>query len=640
MTLNMRKIILNKIFLCAGLIYAISTSSAYSDQPPSLLDMLALYPGQEAAYIKIIDSTGVNFQEGVYVYSRYFRSEAMVLRQGGGGVASAASPVITDSDKIEIESYTITPEGDTINIPEDEISTLELYGRKKRYMVSFPDARAGAVFVFEWRIWSTEPVFSGRRYIGRTYPVDFSRTVISAPTNWVFKFLIQPPCLCQQDRSREYIRDKELWVNYSWESRSLPGMVFEEDSPPAALYIPCLYYVFSYDKRWPDIEKNKIDWPLIAKSYNSHISDMGKPDNKIKDEVKFICQGIAGKREKLQRIVDFISANFQTAYSDIDISDSPWDLLARGYGSQAETSMLVGTFLDIVNIPFEYVLISTRDNDEVIKTMPALFYFNRLLVAVSIDQDKIWIDPFYRGSPLGVLPFEDQAVEGLIISDDFKGFIKTPISDYRENGHAVQLRIVFDDKGKLTAEGVEWLSGALNIEEKRILQNMTPQERFERWADLTSSGISGSTLSDLEFDDIYSDINPFRVSYKLTAANYIGPDDKRLYIPLDILGRWQIARNYVNRQLPIELGRPHSQQERITIEIPPGFKVEYLPENFTLNSYLGEIWSVVVVSANTIIVTRGLGIKPYRLQADAAESLNGFFSTASDHAGQFIILRR
>ena len=199
---------------------------------------------------------------------------------------------------------------------------------------------------------------------------------------------------------------------------------------------------------------------------------------------------------------------------------------------------------------------------------------------------------------------------------------------------------MFDDGGRLTAEGVELLSGALNIVEKNILQNLSDQERFERWSGLTSGGISGSALTELEFSDIYSDINPFKVTYKLSAANYIKPDDDRLYIPLDILGRWQLTRNYNDRTMPIELGRPYSEQERITIEIPPGFKVEFLPENFTLNSYFGEILSLAVVSANTITVTRGLSIKPYRLKADAAESLTGFFSTASDKAGQYIILRK
>jgi hypothetical protein len=153
--------------------------------------------------------------------------------------------------------------------------------------------------------------------------------------------------------------------------------------------------------------------------------------------------------------------------------------------------------------------------------------------------------------------------------------------------------------------------------------------------------LPGSTLKDLTFSDITSDINPFRVSYLLEVPTYIKKEDSRLFIPLDILGRWQSHIAYSeNRRLPIELGRPHSEQEQITIEIPPGFRVEYLPDNFSISSYLGEIFSVVVVSANTITITRGLSIRPYRLKADAAKSLNGFFTTARDQASKYIILRK
>jgi hypothetical protein len=184
------------------------------------------------------------------------------------------------------------------------------------------------------------------------------------------------------------------------------------------------------------------------------------------------------------------------------------------------------------------------------------------------------------------------------------------------------------------------LSGALNIEEKYLLQNMTEQERYERWSKRTTEGIAGAAMQNLDFDDIYSDVNPFKISYELVSPNYIDPEDQRLYIPLDILGGWRFDANYDNRQLPIILGQPFSQQERIIIEIPPGFKVEHMPENYTLNSYIGEILSVVTVSANTITVIRGLSIKQYRLNVSEAGSLNGFFNTASDQAGKFIVLRR
>ena len=630
----------NRFLLEVLIIILLSYPTADCQNLPTLLEMLALHSGQDAVYLSINDSTAVDFQSGIYIYKRLFRSAARVLRKGGGGISTAATPAVSSDDKVEINAYTISPEGDTINISSEEITYIELYGSKQRFIISYPDARAGAVLILEWSIESTEPVFSGRRFLGRSYPAVLNRTVISAPADWEFNFLIQPTCLYHQEKSKNYIRGGEMWVNYVWAARSLPGIKFEPDSPPLSQYIPCLYYAFSHDRRWPDFKRDKIDWQLIARSYGSHLESTGKIGRMVKSEVDLQTSGISDKREKIRKLTNFITTNFKAAYSDIDISSSPGDLLNRGYGSQAEAALLLGAFLKAARIRCDFILISTRDNGEVIKTLPALFYFNRLLITAYIDSDTIWIDPFYQGAPSGVLPLEDQAVEGLKVGGNFKGFITTPVSDYRENGHAVHLKISFDDKGGLIAEGVELLSGSLNIEEKYQLQNLSTQERFERWSKLTSSGIPGSSVNELEFSDFYSDVNPFRITYKLSAQNYIQPDDLLLYIPLACRGRWKNVEKYENRQLPIELGRPHSQQERITIEIPAGFKVDYLPENFTLSSYLGEIFSVVVVTANIITITRGLSIKSFRLKASEAGSLNGFYNTAMDQATKYIVLRR
>jgi len=613
---------------------------AISQNEPTLLEMLAKHSGREAVYLEINDSTAVDFENGVYIYNRFFHSRAMVLRKGGEGVSTASTPVLSGDDSIEINAFTITPEGDTIKIKDDEITFLELYGERQRYVMTFPDARAGAILVLEWKIKSTEPVFSGRRYLGRSYPVNYNRTVISAPSDWVFNFLVQPSTLYDQQNSRGYIRGGEMWINYSWEVKSLPGLKFEPDSPPESQYIPCLYYAFSHDRRWDNIEKEKIDWRLISRTYGRHLESVNQPGKMVKSEVDLLCKDISGKRGKIHKLVNFITINFKAVYSDIDISGSTGDLLNKRYGSQAEAAILLGTFLKVADIEHDYFLISTRPNGEVIESLPALFYFDRLLLAAKINSDTIWIDPYYQGAPLGVLPLEDQGVRALKVGQNFKHFITTPISDYRQNGHAVHLKITFDKDGGLKATGAELLSGSLNIEEKSILQSIKPQERFERWLKFTSSGIPGSSLNDLEFTDIYSDINPFRITYELYAPNYIRKDDQNLYIPLDILGRWQLTKKYTNRKFPIELGRPHSQQERITIEIPEGFKVDYLPENFTLTSYIGEILSVVVVSANTITITRGLSIKKYRLKASEAGSLNGFFSAAMDQAEKYIVLRK
>jgi hypothetical protein len=608
---------------------------------PDLVEMIALYPDQEAIYLNISDSTAVSYNAPLYEYNRYFRSTAMVLRKGGGGVASAASPVIPKDDKIEISAYTLTPQNETLWIDPNEIAELELYGGKRRFVVTFPDTRAGSVLVFGWQLQSREPIFSGRRFLGRTYPVLNNRTVISCPVDWVFNFLVSPACIYHNQRSLEYFHNDEVWINHSWNASSLPGLILEENSPPAAGFIPCLNYAFSYDRRWPAGEKNKVDWQLISSTYRKHINSLSNAGQALELELSNITAGVSDSRDKARAILSFVTRSFSVVYSDIDISAAPDILLRRGAGSQAEAAFILGTMLDRVGISFDYMLISTRDNGEVIMPMPALYCFNRLLVAARIDKDTLWFDPAYRGVPIGVLPFEDQAVDALPIKEKNNNFTTTPVSDYRENGRAVNLKIAFNSRGDLIADCLELLSGSLNVEEKNILQGLTEDERRQRLANFTSRGLPGSSLKDLVFSDITSDINPFRISYKLELPAYIKKEDTRLFIPLDILGRWQSSIAYAeNRRMPIELGRPHSEQEQITIEIPSGFRVEYLPDNFSISGYLGEIFSVVVVSANTITITRGLSIRPYRLKADAAKSLNGFFMTARDQAGKYIILRK
>jgi hypothetical protein len=615
--------------------------ATFAENMPGLIEMLALYPDQDAVYLRIGDSTAVSYINQKYHYSRYFHSAAMALRKGGGGTASAASPVLAETDDIKINAFTITSEGETLLVGQNEIAKLELFGNKKRYVVTFPDTRAGSIFIFEWKLESNEPVFSGRRYLGRTYPVLANRTVISCPEGWVFNFLVSPSCIYRQQRSPEYIYGNDIWVNHIWNAGSLPGIVFEENSPPITEFIPCLNYAFSYDRRWPAGEKNKVDWQLISSIYQKHLNSLNKIDQSLSLEAANVTAGASSAKDKARRIFDFVTKSFSVVYSDIDISAAPDILLKRGAGSQAEGAFILGAMFSKSDITFNYVLISTRDNGEVIKSMPALYYFNRLLVAARFDRDTVWFDPAYRGVPMGILPFEDQAVDGLPIKNKADGFITTPISDYRENGRAVNLKISFDSKGALVAECLELLSGSLNVEEKNILQSLTPDESRQRWVDLTSRGLPGSIMKDLIFSDINSDIDPFRVSYRLELPDFIKSEDTRLFIPLDILGRWQFDIAYSeNRRLPIELGRPHCEQEQIQIDIPTGFRVEYLPDNFNLNSYLGEIFSVVVVTANTIMVTRGLSLKPYRLKAESARSLNGFFSTARDEASKFIILRK
>jgi hypothetical protein len=111
---------------------------------------------------------------------------------------------------------------------------------------------------------------------------------------------------------------------------------------------------------------------------------------------------------------------------------------------------------------------------------------------------------------------------------------------------------------------------------------------------------------------------------------------------MDLLGRWEDLPDLPDeeRKFPIYFRRPRFEFERITFEIPSQFDVEYLPSNYSLNSQIGEIYSVARESKKTVTVTRGFGLKRPEYPASAYKSVMKFFNTARGEAEKQIILKR
>jgi len=134
----------------------------------------------------------------------------------------------------------------------------------------------------------------------------------------------------------------------------------------------------------------------------------------------------------------------------------------------------------------------------------------------------------------------------------------------------------------------------------------------------------------------------YRVGYAFTTGPIIRPFARRAYIPMDLLGRWEDLPELPteSRQFPIELRRPRFEFERITLNISPALEVEYIPRNFSMNSYIGEVYSVARKDGNTITITRGFGLKRSKLPVSAYKSLRRFFNAARTEADKQIIIRR
>ncbi len=595
------------------------------------------------SYRFIYDSTYIwPDGKGGYEYSRKFISRVELADEGRSVFSRTATPIIDKNDEIEFDAYTILSSGERYDVNLEDIVSQNISEDSRRIFINFRHAEPGAILHFEWDLKSMNASISGKRFLGRTIPVDSAIVVMTFPEPWVFNFKISPEIVLREERSIENIKESIYPISYKWTAVGIEALREEEFSPPHEWIIPGLYYSFYLDKSMSGDSKTKIDWDFISRLYKLKLDKFLRPEESIDTIVDSLKESGDNFQEHAIAAFDWVKRNFRSKDSDITLGDGLDKAVELGRGTQAEASALFYALTKKLDIQSGAYLVSTRYSRDPIPELPALFWFDRLLVACFIGKDTLWADPYYTVSDLGILPFEDQGVSILRIDSEEGGLGSTPDIDYHENGKAIHLKLNLDSLGVLSGEATEVYSGAMIPEISTFLFALGEDKRKDAWERKLAK-----SLPDVKFDRFVmappdSFGKPFIINYMFSAGPIIRPFVKRAYIPLDLLGRWEDLPNLPmgNRYFPVSFPRPRFEFERITFNISSQFEVEYIPQNYSLNSHIGEIYSVVRKGNNSITVTRGFGLKKQVYSVSAYKSIMKFFNTARSEAGKQIIIRR
>jgi len=592
-------------------------------------------------YLFIYDSTFIwPDGKGFYEYERKFISEVQLAEKGRSALSRTATPILDKGDNIEFDAFTILPSGEKYPINLDDIVTRNISGDTRRIFLNFRHTEPGAILHFEWNLRSKKANIAGKRFFGRTIPADTAIIVLTYPETWLFNFAILPEITCSEEKLLGEEHDGISAVNHKWVARNIDGLRKEEYSPSYERMIPGLYYSLFTDKSWPD--KNEIDWKYISRLYRQQLDLFLESQASLIPIADSIRRAGRNQQRRAIKAFDWVERSFRSRFSDITLHEDLDEIIVDGRGTQAEAAAILYALINILEIPSGIYLSSSRMVGEPVAELPALFWFDRLLVACFIDDDTLWADPFYTVSDLGILPFEDQGISILRVDTDEGRLFSTPHIDYHENGKAIHLNLFIDSVGTLSGEATEVYSGAMIPDISLYLQRMEEPERKIAWEQRL-----GKSLTNVKFDrfiiappDSFGD--SFMINYTFTAGPIIRSFVNRAYIPMDLLGRWEDLPDLPDgdRRFPVCFHKPRFELERITFEISPQFVVEYLPKNYSLNSHIGEIYSVARQSKSSITVTRGFGLKRPEYPVSSYKSIIKFFNTARAEAEKQIILKR
>lgn len=594
-------------------------------------------------YLLVYDSTYIWPDEhGGYDYIRKFISEVQLDEAGRSALSRPATPILSKDDKIEVLAYTELASGETLKADTSDMVTRTIPGDRRWIFVNFRQAEPGAILHLEWLLKSKDANISGKRFLGRTVPVQKAVIIMTVPETWIFNFALSPPASIGDRVEITPFPSGPPMANYFWVGENIPGLLREEFAPPVEKLIPCLYFAFNYDKGASQDDTIHVDWGHLAQLYNGQLRGFMRSNSRLSPIVDSLSRLSADKRELAKLAYTWLGQNFKPLSSEIVLGGNVNEAIERGGGSQAEASGILMVLFERLSIPSNAYLAATRDVGDPSMGVPALFWFDRVLLESVFDHDTVWIDPFYQLAQMNILPFEDQGTRALRLSETGGDFITTPTLDYQQNGKAIHLKLEIDSLGSLAGEATEIYSGAMIPEITSFLRNMEEAVQKIPWERRLARTFPSARIDRFVVLPPDSAGQVFKVGYSFSTGPIIRPFADRAYIPLDLLGRWADLPNLESktRHTPIEIRRPRFELERISLKISPPFQIEYLPSNYSENLDIGDIYSVVRGDNSSITITRGLGLKKSSLAFSEYISFRNFLSKARGEADKTIILKR
>jgi hypothetical protein len=277
----------------------------------------------------------------------------------------------------------------------------------------------------------------------------------------------------------------------------------------------------------------------------------------------------------------------------------PPDLVAkRLYGDCKDKVFLMLALLKRRGVEAFPVLTRARDGGAIDPTFPSPVQFNHVIAAIRVpsrsglpaevplaDGPVVLFDPTSTWTPYGQLPEELQGARGLVVRADGAEMIDFPFADAASNRLERRVEAEISPDGRLTAHVVNETEGAQS--QRSWYQGQTPEERKEATLRFAEGHVPGSRAADLALGNLDDPSKPLDASFIVTSDGYLRRSGSLLVLPVlpFAVGPGRIPR-LDERRSPIDLGCPRRRQLSLKWKLPPGMRVDGLPDPIeTENAY-------------------------------------------------------
>lgn len=379
--------------------------------------------------------------------------------------------------------------------------------------------------------------------------------------------------------------------------------------------------------------------------YYNIIQEVNNDEKIIEAKAKEIIIDCKTDRDKIKALYAWVQDHIRYIAFEDGIAgfkpDDAQEVLRKKYGDCKGMANLVKTLLKTVGFDARLAWIGTNHIAYDYST-PSLAVDNHMICALFFEGKTYYLDPTVKYMPLGEYPHTIQGRQTLIEDGEDGKYILARVPEFSPqlNTDSTSFRYVVEG-GLLKGEVERYFRGE---SKQKILSLMdaTPKDKLNEAVNrFLENGNQQDNASNIVITGADSQSEEVKIVYDEVRKTGIQFFDNECYIDLDLSKEFSASNiDLEERVNDIEFSHKFHIIKDVTLDIPDGYTVSYLPEPLDIITEGYRFNVTYQEKGSTVIYRRELTIKKLHLEKDGFKQWNDDIAKLKKHYAEQIVLTK
>ncbi|WP_242916300.1 DUF3857 domain-containing protein [Pontibacter liquoris] len=427
---------------------------------------------------------------------------------------------------------------------------------------------------------------------------------------------------------------------YTWQVENLAPVEMEAFGPalselvPLVRTAPVTFEVEGY-------QGNMQTWKDYGQWINKLNSGRDMLPEATNQKLQTLVANSKTPEEKIHKVYDYLQAN--TRYVSIQLGIGGWQPFeasfvdSKGYGDCKALTNYTQAMLQAVGITSYQALIRAGDEMPDILTEFPSQQFNHVVLCVPQERDSLWLECTSQNKAAGYAGSFTGNRHALLITPEGGKLVKTPAYGTSENKQIRSIRVTLDEKGNGTAQVKTLFSGEQSEERSEAVHNAKPDEQ-KKWL-YSQVKVPAFDITSYKWEEKKAAVPSVTENLELALRQYAIVSGKRLFLKPNLMNKWTYTPASKEKRLTevVMRGIAFQDVDTVAFALPPGFTLEYQPQDVHLNTAFGEYHATTKVSGQQVLYIRRLQMPKGRFKPETYPQLTEFLNKLVSSDNQQIV---